>query len=181
MRSAFLTITVCLLAVICCAQSPEEKTAKYMESVRKEPELLLAFLQEMPKGGDLHIHLSGAIYAESLIDWASENALCVDRSTSKLIHAACDSCEGYNPKPSVRCAYQDHVLYDQLVDAWSMRNWHREEESGHDRFFETFDKFGPAMDRHTGEAFAEVASCLCLVVFFQHFQLALKLALFFSP
>jgi adenosine deaminase len=163
MRSAFSTITLCLLAAICCAQNAEEKnaeekTAKYMESVRKQPELLLAFLQEMPKGGDLHIHLSGAIYAESLIDWASENALCVDRSTSKLIHGACDSCEGYNPKPSVRCAYQDHVLYNQLVDAWSMRNWHREEESGHDRFFETFDKFGPAMDRHTGEAFAEVAA-----------------------
>ena len=120
--------------------------------------VLLAFLQQMPKGGDLHIHLSGAIYAESMIDWASENALCVDRSTSKLIRAACDSCEPYKPKPSIRCAYQDQILYDQLVDAWSMRNWHREEESGHDHFFATFEKFGPAMDRHAGEALAEVAS-----------------------
>src|SRR5208337_4311343 len=88
----------------------------------------------------------------------SENALCVDRSTSKLIHASCDSCEPYKNKPSVRCAYQDHVLYNQLVDAWSMRNWHREEESGHDHFFATFEKFGPAMEKHIGEAFAEVAS-----------------------
>ena len=83
---------------------------------------------------------------ENMIDWASENALCVDRSTSKLIHAACDSCEPYKNKPSVRCAYQDHILYNQLVDAWSMRNWHREEESGHDDFFGTFEKFGPAME-----------------------------------
>jgi adenosine deaminase len=158
MRPMRLALAICILGVFCAAQSPEEKTAKYMESVRKQPELLLAFLQEMPKGGDLHIHLSGAIYAESLIDWASENALCVDRSTSKLIRAACDSCEPYHPKPSVRCAYQDHILYNQLIDAWSMRNWHREEESGHDHFFDTFDKFGPAMDNHTGEAFAEVAS-----------------------
>jgi hypothetical protein len=112
----------------------------------------------MPKGGDLHVHLGGAIYAESMIDWASENALCVDRSTSKLIHAACDSCEAYKPKPSVRCAYQDHILYNQLVDAWSMRNWHKEEESGHDHFFATFEKFGPAFDKHVGDAFAEVAS-----------------------
>jgi hypothetical protein len=112
------------LAAIAAGQSPEEKTAKYMESVRHQPELLLPFLQAMPKGGDLHVHLYGAIYAESMIDWASENALCVDRSTSKLIHAACDSCEPYRNKPSVRCAYQDHILYDQLVDAWSMRNWH---------------------------------------------------------
>src|SRR5208282_1015674 len=140
------------------AQSPEEKTAKYLESVRHQPGLLLAFLQQMPKGGDLHVHLGGAIYAESMIDWASESALCVDRSTSKLIPAPCDSCEPYRDKPSVRCAYQDHILYDQLVDAWSMRNWHREEESGHDHFFATFEKFGPALEKHTGEALAEVAS-----------------------
>jgi hypothetical protein len=58
----------------------------------------------------------------------------------------------------VRCAYQDHILYDQLIDAWSMRNWHREQESGHDHFFATFDKFGPAMQNHVGDAFAEVAA-----------------------
>ena len=140
------------------AQSAEAKTARYLESVRHQPGLLQAFLQQMPKGGDLHVHLFGAIYAESMIDWASENALCVDRSTSKLIRAACDSCEPYKNKPSVRCAYQDPILYDQLVDAWSMRNWHREEESGHDHFFATFDKFGPAFEKHIGEALAEVAS-----------------------
>jgi len=163
MRSLRLAAVVCFLTVLSLAQisraqSPEEKTAKYLESVRHQAGLLLAFLQQMPKGGDLHVHLSGAIYAESLIDWASENALCVDRSTSKLIHASCDSCEPYKVKPSVRCAYQDHILYNQLVDAWSMRNWHREEESGHDHFFATFAKFGPAMEKHVGDAFAEVAS-----------------------
>jgi adenosine deaminase len=163
MGSWRLAAIVCLLTVLVAAQVPrtqsaEEKTAKHLESVRHQPGLLLAFLQQMPKGGDLHVHLSGAVYAESMIDWASENALCVDRSTSKLMHAACDSCEPYTNKPSVRCAYQDHVLYDQVVDAWSMRNWHREEESGHDHFFATFEKFGPALEKHHGEALAEVAS-----------------------
>ncbi|HYW39313.1 MAG TPA: adenosine deaminase [Terriglobales bacterium] len=168
MRSLRWAAIICFLTVfslgrISRAQSPrgqsaEEKTAKYFESVRHQPGLLLAFLQQIPKGGDLHVHLSGAIYAESFIDWASEGALCVDRSTSKLMHASCDSCEPYKNKPSVRCAYQDHVLYNQLVDAWSMRNWHREEESGHDHFFSTFEKFGPAMEKHIGDALAEVAS-----------------------
>jgi len=163
MRSLRLAAVVCFLAVFSQAQvapvqSAEEKAAKYLQSVRHQPGLLLAFLQQMPKGGDLHVHLFGAIYAESMIDWASESALCVDRSTSKLVHASCDSCEPYKNKPSVRCAYQDHVLYNQLVDAWSMRNWHREEESGHDHFFATFEKFGPALENHIGEALAEVAS-----------------------
>jgi adenosine deaminase len=162
-RARFLLVLCFCLAPVSPAQpsraqTAEENAAKYMESVRHQPGLLLSFLQQMPKGGDLHVHLSGAIYAESFIDWASENALCVDRSTSKLIHAACDSCEPYKNKPSVRCAYQDHILYDQLIDAWSMRNWHPAEESGHDHFFATFEKFGPAMEKHVGDALAEVAA-----------------------
>lgn len=157
-RVCIVWVCVAALTTVAVGQSAEEKTAQYLESVRHQPGLLLAFLQQMPKGGDLHVHLSGAVYAESMIDWASESALCVDRSTSKLIHAACDSCEPYNNKPSVRCAYQDQILYDQLVDAWSMRNWHPAEESGHDHFFATFDKFGPALDKHIGDALAEVAS-----------------------
>src|SRR5208337_283809 len=44
--------------------SAEQRTAHYMESIRQQPSLLLAFLREMPKGGDLHNHLAGAIYAE---------------------------------------------------------------------------------------------------------------------
>jgi adenosine deaminase len=159
-RLLAMLVGVCVFAgtQIAAAQSGEQNAAKYLESVRHQPGLLKAFLQQMPKGGDLHVHLYGAIYAESMIDWASESALCVDRSTSKLIRAACDSCETYKNKPSVRCAYNDQILYDQLIDAWSMRNWHREEESGHDHFFGTFDKFGPAFDKHIGDALAEVAS-----------------------
>src|SRR5947199_7638566 len=38
---------------------------------------LRAFLYRMPKGGDLHVHLSGAAYAERLIDWAAQQGLCV--------------------------------------------------------------------------------------------------------
>jgi hypothetical protein len=51
---------------LCAAQggpSPEQRTARYKDSVRSQPWLLLAFLQQMPKGGDLHNHLNGAIYA----------------------------------------------------------------------------------------------------------------------
>src|SRR6267143_6015503 len=58
--------------------SPEQRTALYFESIRKSPPQELAFLLKMPKGGDLHNHLSGAIYAESYIQWAADNGLCVN-------------------------------------------------------------------------------------------------------
>ncbi len=57
----------------------EQRTSRYLDSVRQEPLLLLAFLREIPKGGDLHNHLAGAIYAETLIDFAAKVGLCVDR------------------------------------------------------------------------------------------------------
>jgi hypothetical protein len=42
----------------------------------------------------------------------------------------------------------DQVLYNQIIDAWSMRNWRPGDESGHDHFFATFDKFGLAATAH---------------------------------
>ena len=135
----------------------EQRTSRYLESIRRQPPLLLAFLKEMPKGGDLHNHLYGAIYAESFIDYAADSGLCVDHTTSVLIAPPCDPCEKYANKPAIACAYKDHVLYNQIIDAWSMRNWVPGAESGHDHFFGTFDKFDLAARLHTGEMVAEAA------------------------
>jgi adenosine deaminase len=133
------------------AQTAEQTAARYLDSVRHQPSLLLAFLHDMPKGGDLHNHLDGAVYAEDFIDFAASDGMCIDRTTSRLIAPPCDSCEKYTAKPAIRCAYDDHVLYGQVVDAWSMRNWHAGDESGHDHFFGTFDKFIPASNAHVAE------------------------------
>lgn len=161
-RRLLAVIFILLSAAIAGAQSKvsaEQRTAKYFQSVRHQPSLLLAFLRDMPKGGDLHNHLSGSIYAESWIDFAVEDNLCVDRTTSVLIAPPCDaSCEKYTNKPAVRCAYGDHVLYNSMIDAWSMRNWNPGEESGHDHFFATFDKFSLASHNHTADMIAEAAS-----------------------
>ena len=147
-----------LFASLAAAQTSEQRTSRYLESVRKRPPLLLAFLREMPKGGDLHNHLDGAIYAEDLIDFAAMDNLCIDRTTSRLIAPSCDSCESYTAKPAIRCAYADHVLYNQTIDAWSMRNWRPGDESGHDHFFATFEKFGMASHGHVGDGVAAAAN-----------------------
>ena len=102
------------------AVSPEKKTARYLESVRNQPLLLMDFLKRMPKGGDLHNHLSGAVYAESFVRWAAEGGLCVDRTTSTVVAPPCDAGKG---RPPASTAYQDQGLYNQLLDAFSMRGW----------------------------------------------------------
>jgi adenosine deaminase len=144
-------IFVLLFSALATAQTAEQKTSRYLDSVRRQPSLLLAFLHDMPKGGDLHNHLDGAVYAEDLLDFAASDNFCVDRTTSRLLAPPCDSCEKYTAKPGIRCAYGDHILYNQIIDAWSMRNWRPGDESGHDHFFATFDKFGLASHGHVAE------------------------------
>jgi hypothetical protein len=150
--------TLLLASSLAAAQTPEQRTAHYLDSIRSQPPLLLAFLRDIPKGGDLHNHLYGAIYAEDMIDFAASDNICVDRTTSRLMAPPCDNCEHYTPKPAIRCAYDDHILYNQIVDAWSMRNWRPGDESGHDHFFATFDKFGLASDNHVAEDIATVVN-----------------------
>jgi hypothetical protein len=151
-------VILLFLSVLAVAQTAEQRTARYLDSIRRQPSLLLAFLHHMPKGGDLHNHLDSAIYAEDLIDFAASDNLCVDRTTSMLLPPPCDSCEKYTPKPAIRCAYDDHILYNQIIDAWSMRNWRPGDESGHDHFFATFDKFALASHGHVAEAVASVTN-----------------------
>jgi adenosine deaminase len=143
------------LTTLVVAQNSEQRASRYFDSIRKQPPLLLAFLRNMPKGGDLHNHLYGAVYAEDLIDSAADGGVCVDRTSSHLLAPPCDdSCANYTAKPLARCGYSDQVLYDQMIDAWSMRNWNPGNESGHDHFFATFDKFGLAVQTHVAEAIA---------------------------
>jgi adenosine deaminase len=148
------SLLLLLLTVVAASQTSEQRTSRYFESVRKQPPLLLAFVRDLPKGGDLHNHLDGAIYAEDLIDFAADGGVCVDRTSSHLLAPPCDSCENYTAKPAARCAYADHVLYNQMIDAWSMRNWRPGDESGHDHFFASFEKFGLASHTHVAEAIA---------------------------
>src|SRR5262245_34566268 len=113
-------VAVFLFVVRASAQSPETRTAAQMEALRKDPPLLRAFLREMPKGGDLHAHLEGSVYTETLIGFAAEDGLCVDLKDFTMIDPPCDATHG---KPSASSVREDPALYSQFIDALSMRNW----------------------------------------------------------
>jgi hypothetical protein len=137
----------------------EQKVAQYFETIRKSPSQLWAFLLKMPKGGDLHNHLSGSIYAESYIQWAAENGLCVNnQSLALLVPQTKSACDPKLNQIPASVALTNSVLYQQLVDAWSMRNWQLSGDSGHDHFFNSFGKFGPATYDQTGRMIAEAAT-----------------------
>src|ERR1051325_2468548 len=94
----------------------EQKTATYFESIRKSPPKQMAFLLKMPKGADLHNHLSGSIYAERYIEWAAEKGLCINTTTMFLaVPPSPSKCDP--PQAPVTTALTSTVLYRQMVDA----------------------------------------------------------------
>jgi hypothetical protein len=137
------------------AISPEQKTAAYFEGLRKSPPQQLAFLLQMPKGGDLHNHLSGSIYAETYAQWAADKGLCVNTKTFVLTQGPCDGNAG---QVLAKTALTNSLLYRQEINAWSMRFWEYSGQNGHDQFFDTFGKFGFATYDQTGAMIADAAS-----------------------
>jgi adenosine deaminase len=108
-----------------------------MAELRKSPPELYVFLYKMPKGADLHNHVSGAIYAEDFLAEAIEKRLCVDKLAMALV--ACGP-----GMVDVAAIQTDNALRNALIDSFSMRNFVPGKQSGHDHFFDTFDKFDAA-------------------------------------
>jgi len=98
-----------------CAAADEQRTAGKLDAIVGDPLLLSSFLRDVPKGGDLHQHLSGAVYAETYLDWASTDGDCIV-SSSLSLSSTCGS--GTVPIPG-----NDEALYEQIVDAWSMQDF----------------------------------------------------------
>ncbi|WP_269856752.1 adenosine deaminase family protein [Streptomyces sp. RPT161] len=133
-------------------QTPAEaRTSAFLESIRQDPVRSRAFFSHLPKGGDLHNHLSGAVPTEYLIELAAEDGLCVDRKTMTAVEPPCGS--GTRPAADAR---NDRVFHDELVRSWSMQDF-PPDQSGHDHFFDAFGKFGEVTWRHRGKLLAKVA------------------------
>lgn len=115
---------------------------------------LRAFLDQFPKGADLHVHLSGAVYAETFIKDAVEDGLCVDPVALSFAKPPCA-----DPLLPAAQAVSNQDLYDRLVDSFSLRSFvPRAGFSGHDQFFSTFGRYGGLGKKHIGEWVDEVAS-----------------------
>jgi adenosine deaminase len=94
-------------------------------------------LYRMPKGADLHTHLSGAVYAENILRAASEQHLCLNRRSLFLASPPCK-----DETIDVSGTLQDDLLRNAVIDSFSMRNFASGSQTSHDHFYSTFGKFG---------------------------------------
>lgn len=130
---------------------PVAERPDFSEMSRAE---IRAVIRAMPKGGDLHIHLSGAPYAETYLAWAAEDGLCVDTARWALT----DPCtpEGDLVLASALTPDQRSLMMDSL----STRRPDFAGRNGHDQFFTAFDRFGWTREYRRGDMLADLMATL---------------------
>lgn len=140
----------CTGALAECAAAWEQNTSDHMDAISGDPTQLAAFLRAVPKGGDLHNHLTGAVYAETYLAWALADRDCIVPTTNTVVYPS--SCSGSTqPVPT------SGAFYDQIVAAWSMQGFvPGGAETGHDHFFATFSKYGAVAGAHHYDDVADV-------------------------
>jgi len=97
MRRSALLLACFFPLLTACSHTPrngaadsEARTANaFLSYSHQSPLALNAFLEQFPKGADLHVHLSGAVYAETFIRDAAEDGLCVDPAALKFAQPPC--------------------------------------------------------------------------------------------
>ncbi|CAH1661605.1 adenosine deaminase family protein [Chelatococcus asaccharovorans] len=140
--------------IVVLGNGNEVTTAAHFDDLQTDPSRMRAFLRRMPKGGDLHTHLSGAVYAERYVAWAIRDGLCLRRSDMTLMAPPAEVGQGQPcgadpsaiPVADAVSGRNGQTHYDLLINALSMR-WFLpspEVPSGHDQFFSTFSKFNAA-------------------------------------
>jgi adenosine deaminase len=103
-RNKFIKTAVFLLTfmqtVHLIAQDNETITDNYFSMIKyqNDSSKINQFIFQMPKGGDIHNHFTGAISVETYFDWAKENGNVYDTVKMKFVTAnsTCSNCVSIN-------------------------------------------------------------------------------------
>lgn len=132
-RVLVILIVVLFIGPVCADEltGNEKIISNYFERIRGKPVLLRQFLLEMPKGGDLHHHIGGSVYAETFIDLAVKKGFYINSDTGVLVPS---SAGGDDVVPAAQ-AYENDTLYERIVTSWSLFNFHPLNETANNHFF----------------------------------------------
>ncbi|MEO8553899.1 MAG: adenosine deaminase [Kofleriaceae bacterium] len=134
-----------------CAADAEQAASNRFDAALGDAGTLALFLKGVPKGGDLHNHLTGAVWAETYLDWGRADGDCVSSTSHAAVtHSACSTTNVVIPTMG--------AFYDSIIQAWSMQDFVAGSENGHDHFFSTFGKYGLVAGAHRDETLADVAT-----------------------
>ncbi len=153
MKQVLLAI-VFMTLITTCQTNPENiqssvflQINQRFENIKNDPVRLREFLWEMPKGGDIHHHALGSVFAEDYLDLAIEKKLFINPQTYQLYFDETDALSKNDEQaiPINELLSKSADEREKTIDHWSVRNHKEHGRNGHHWFFATFQKFEPAM------------------------------------
>lgn len=145
-----------ILFLLFSASIYAQPVSNYFERIRNNASELTAFFAQMPKGGDLHHHYSGSVYAESFFDNAVQYDLLINRSTLELRKEKPKDDTIWTNFSSLK---KDGTLAEykqRLLRQWSAKDYHESEYPSHRQFFESFLHFGLASNYNIEKGLLEI-------------------------
>lgn len=132
----------------------------YFSGIKNNESLLNQFFMYMPKGGDIHNHLTGSVYAETYFKLAVEDQLWLDMDAGKLYPTQLAAQKAGVASPVQLNASMSNLnnLRRRLLDLWSIskfKAFHSVLKAGND-FFNAFDLFLAAAGAHLVELLQEL-------------------------
>ncbi|MDW8850634.1 adenosine deaminase [Flavobacterium sp. MMLR14_040] len=148
--SRIITLFFFFIAEIGFSQSAEN----YLEKIRNNEALLTAFFQQMPKGGDLHHHFSGSVYAEPLLERAIAEDFYLNLETMAASKTK-PSQGNWQTFSSLKNQGKLEFYEQQVMQTWSVKDYNGSVPSD-DQFFDSFMKFEPTIQGHFAEGMLEL-------------------------
>lgn len=142
-----LVLSFSLLSFLANGQSVE----RYFENIRTNTAALTAFFSQMPKGGDLHNHYSGSVYAETYIDYVVDRNYYINTTTLAVdsIKPKSDPLDEWVRFSQLKTQNQLAEYKQKLVQKWSVKDYNGVSYPSDLQFFETFSGFGIANNNNT--------------------------------
>lgn len=113
----------------------------YLRKIRNNTAALTAFFSQMPKGGDLHHHLDGSVYAEHYFDNAERENLFIQPQTLVVRRDTPVPFTGWTTFRELAAKGQLSKYRQLLLQKWSVKDFYRASGPPDQHFFGTFGDF----------------------------------------
>ena len=132
-----------------------QSTNDYFEKIRNNEAELTAFFSHMPKGGDLHHHFSGSIYAEPLLQRAIADDFYLNTETMDVLKDK-PSTGNWELFSTLKSKGTLDFYKQKIMQKWSVKDYNNVDYPSDKLFFESFMKFEPAITGNFGQGLLEL-------------------------
>lgn len=128
----------------------------YLEKIRNNPAKLTAFFSQMPKGGDLHHHYSGSVYAESFVNYVILQDYFIHKNTLEVKDKRPSAGQEWVRLSEIKKDGQLEEYKFRLLQKWSVKDYNGVSGPSDRQFFDSFSHFDIASEHNIDSGLLEL-------------------------